>query len=405
MNFQFFIAKRYLFSKKSHNVINLISQISIVGVATGTMALIVVLSAFNGLENLVISLFNAFDPDLKISIKQGKTFDLQDIPIEELKKIEGLAFYAEVLEESALLKYRDQQYIATIKGVGNDFVKMSGIDSMITDGQFVLEEHERSFAIVGQGVAYSLSISVNDLFNPLTVYVPKRGVKASIMATDAFKSKRIQVGGVFSIQKDFDIQYVIVPIAFARDLLQYDTDVSAIEIGIAPGADVDLVQLKIQGLLGEKYHVKNRYQQHDFLYKIMKSEKWAVFLILSFIIILAAFNSIASITMIILDKKKDIGILRSMGADAQLIKGIFLTEGLLISLIGNLSGLALGALICFIQYKFEIIKFQGNFVADAIPVAMYATDFLYVFLTVFAIGLIAAWLPVRKIQPENIAIE
>ena len=413
MNFQFFIAKRYLFSKKSHNVINLISQISIVGVATGTMALIVVLSAFNGLENLVISLFNAFDPDLKVSIKQGKTFDLQDIPIEELKKIEGLAFYAEVLEESALLKYRDQQYIATIKGVGNDFVKMSGIDSMITDGQFVLEEHERSFAIVGQGVAYSLSISVNDLFNPLTVYVPKRGVKASIMATDAFKSfflsrmksKRIQPGGIFSIQKDFDMQYVIVPIAFARDLLQYDTDVSAIEIGIAPGADVDLVQLKIQGLLGEKYHVKNRYQQHDFLYKIMKSEKWAVFLILSFIIILAAFNSIASITMIILDKKKDIGILRSMGADAQLIKGIFLTEGLLISLIGNLSGLALGALICFIQYKFEIIKFQGNFVADAIPVAMYATDFLYVFLTVFAIGLIAAWLPVRKIQPENIAIE
>lgn len=404
MNLQFFIAKRYLFSKKSHNVINLISQISIVGVAIGTMALIVVLSAFNGLENLVISLFNSFDPDLKITIKQGKTFDMQDIPIEELKNIEGLAFYAEVLEESALLKYRDQQYIATIKGVGDDFVRMSGIDSMITDGQFVLEEHERPFAIVGQGVAYSLSISVNDLFNPMTVYVPKRGIQTNLMATNAFKTKRIQAGGVFSIQKDFDMQYVLVPIAFARDLLQYGTDVSAIEIAVTPGADVDLVQSELQGILGEKYHIKNRYQQHAFLYKIMKSEKWAVFLILSFIIILAAFNSIASITMIILDKKKDIGILRSMGADAGLIKRIFLTEGILISVIGNLSGLALGAAICFVQYKFEVIKFQGNFVADAIPVAMYISDFLYVFLTVFVIGLIAAWLPVRKIEPENIAI-
>jgi len=405
MNLQFFIAKRYLFSKKSHNVINLISQISIVGVAIGTMALIVVLSAFNGLENLVISLFNSFDPDLKVTIKQGKTFDIQEIPIEELKNIEGLAFYAEVLEESALLKYRDQQYIATIKGVGDDFVRMSGIDSMITDGQFILEEHERPFAIVGQGVAYSLSISVNDLFNPMTVYVPKRGIQTNLMATDAFKTKRIQAGGIFSIQKDFDMQYILVPIAFARDLLQYDTEVSAIEIAVAPGAELDLVQSKIQGVLGEKYHVKNRYQQHAFLYKIMKSEKWAVFLILSFIVILAAFNSIASITMIILDKKKDIGILRSMGADAWLIKRIFLTEGILISVIGNLSGLALGAAICFVQYKFEIIKFQGNFVADAIPVTMYISDFLYVFLTVFVIGLIAAWLPVRKIEPENIEIE
>ncbi|MBN4072169.1 ABC transporter permease [Flavobacteriales bacterium AH-315-E23] len=405
MNLPVFIAKRYLFSKKSHNVINWISGIAVVGVAIGTMALIVVLSAFNGLENLVISLFDSFDPDIKISIKKGKTFALSDFPSEELKKIEGVAYYADVLEESALLKYRDQQYIATIKGVGNDFVKMSGIDSMITDGQFQLEEYEKPFAIVGQGIAYSLSISVNDLFNPMTVYVPKRGVKVSLTATDAFKAKKIQVGGVFSIQKDFDTEYVIVPIDFARDLLQLDTKVSAVEIGIAEGADEDAVQMKIQELVGDNYHVKNRYQQHSFLYKIMKSEKWAVFLILSFIVILAAFNSIASITMIILDKKKDIGILRSMGADTSRIKKIFLMEGLLINLIGILGGLVLGAGICYAQYKFEIIKFQGNFVADAIPVAMYPTDFLYVFITVFIIGLIAAWLPVRKIQPENIAIE
>ena len=240
MNFPFFIATRYLFSKKSHNVINLISQISIVGVAIGTTALIVVLSAFNGLENLVISLFNSFDPDLKIYVKKGKTFDINEFPIEELKKIEGVVFYAEVLEESALLKYREQQYIATIKGVGEDFVKMSGIDSMMTDGEFILEEHEKPFAIVGQGIAYSLSISVNDLFNPMTVYVPKRGVKASLIATNAFNPKRIQAGGVFSIQKDFDMQYVIVPISFARDLLDYESHVSAVEVSVSPEADIDL---------------------------------------------------------------------------------------------------------------------------------------------------------------------
>lgn len=404
MNLPFFIAKRYLFSKKSHNVINWISGISVIGVATGTTALIVVLSAFNGLENLVISLFNSFDPDIKITVKKGKVFDHNSFPSADLRKLKGVAFYAEVLEESALIKYRDQQYIATIKGVGDDFVKMSGIDSMITDGAFLLEENERPFAIVGQGIAYSLSLSVNDLFNPMTVYVPTRGVKASINPKDAFKQKKIQAGGVFSIQKDFDMEYVLVPLSFARNLLQYKSEVSAIEISVAQGEDVAIVQERIVNLIGDDFHVKSRYQQHEFLYKIMKSEKWAVFLILSFIVLLAAFNSIASITMIILDKKKDIGILRSMGTDTARIKKIFLTEGLLISLIGNLCGLILGATICYIQMTFEVIKFQGNFVADAIPVAMYASDFIYVFMIVFAIGLLAAWLPVRRIQPENIVL-
>ncbi|MBL4656689.1 MAG: ABC transporter permease [Flavobacteriales bacterium] len=404
MNLPFFIAKRYLFSKKSHNVINWISGISVIGVATGTTALIVVLSAFNGLENLVISLFNSFDPDIKITVKKGKVFDHTSFPSEELKNLEGVAFYAEVLQESALVKYRDQQYIATVKGVGDDFVKMSGVDSMITDGDFVLEEHERPFAIVGQGIAYSLSLSVNDLFNPMTVYVPKRGVKASINATDAFKQKKIQAGGIFSIQKDFDMEYVLVPIKFARELLQYSSEVSAIEIGVKQGADVAEVQEEIAKVIGSEYHVKSRYQQHEFLYKIMKSEKWAVFLILSFIVLLAAFNSIASITMIILDKKKDIGILRSMGTETSRIKKIFLMEGLLISLIGNFSGLLIGAGICYTQATYEIIKFQGNFVADAIPVAMYFSDFIYVFLIVSLIGLLAAWLPVRRIEPEKIAL-
>ena len=400
MNFPFYIAKRYLFSRKSHNVINIISGISVAGVAIGTMALIVVLSAFNGLENLVISLFNSFDPDIKITLKEGKTFNTPGFPGTAIKDIEGVVYYTEVLEESALIKYREQQYIATIKGVSADFVKMSGLDSMITEGNLIFQEIDRPYAIVGQGIAYSLSLSINDVFNPLTVYVPRRGKMSVINPENAFISKKIQAGGIFSIQKDFDTQYILVPISFARDLLQFTTEVSAIEIGLDKGADVNLIKSKIKEITGENYEVKDRYEQHTFLYKIMKSEKWAVFLILTFILIIATFNSIASVTMIILDKKKDIGMLWSMGSDTGTIRKIFLAEGLLLSFFGNTGGLLLGVVIWYLQQTFKLIKFEGNFVADAIPVSMEAADFIYVFITVFVIGLIAAWLPSSRISPQ-----
>lgn len=402
MNFPVYIAKRYLFAKKSHNVINIISGISILGVTVGTLALVVILSAFNGLENLVISLFNSFDPDIKISIREGKTFNANSFPKEDIKNLSSVAYYTEVLEEQGLVKYREQQYIATVKGVSDDFIKMSGLDTMMTEGRLVFEEYERKYAIVGQGIAYSLSLTVSDHFNPMTIYMAKRGNKISLNPKDAFSTKKIQAGGIFSIQKDFDTKYILTPLSFVRELLNYKTEVSAVEIKLKDDVDVDQAKAQLKELVGDQYEVKDRYEQHDLLYKIMKSEKWAVYLILTFILIIAAFNSIASLTMLILDKKKDIGILWSMGCDIKLIRKIFLLEGVLISLIGNVAGMGLGAGICYIQIKYKLIEFQGNFVANSIPVAMELQDFIYVFLTVSAIGLVTAVLPARMIKPDKI---
>jgi len=400
LNLPFYIAKRYLFSRKSHNVINIISAISVIGVAISTMALIVVLSAFNGLENLVISLFNSFDPDIKITLKEGKTFDALAFPSEAIKKIDGVAWYTEVLEENALLKYSNRQYIATIKGVSDDFIEMSRLDTMIVEGDLFFEDRGLPYAVIGQGIAYSLSIRVSNFDNSVSIYVPKRGKKVSLNPENAFNTRKIRVSGVFSIQQDFDMEYMLVPLAFVRELLNYKTAISAIELGLHHDADRDKVQQEIQSQLvgtGTDYKVQTRYQQHEFLYKIMKSEKWAVFLILSFILIIATFNSIASVTMLIFDKKKDIAVLWSMGADMRLIRKIFLNEGLLISLSGNILGLLLGMLICWIQQTYKIVEFRGSFVTDFYPVKMELMDFVYVFTTVFVIGVIAAWFPVRQI--------
>ena len=398
MKFPFYIARRYLFSKKTSNAINFITAISVIGVGVGTFALIVVLSAFNGLENLVVSLFNSFDPDLKITLVEGKTFDQNKISKSAVSKIEGVAYYTEVLEENALLEHQKQQYIAKIKGVSNEFIKMSGLDSMISEGELKLEQNNQSFAIVGQGIAYSLSINPYDHFNPLVIYMPKSGNIKRTDPKNAFTRKTIHTAGVFSIQKDFDMEYVVVPIDFAKELIGKKDELSAVEIGLFANANTDIVQEKIKDLIGPEFIVKNRFQQHEFLYKIMKSEKLAVFLILTFILILATFNSVASVTMIIFDKQKDIGILSSMGAERNTIKSIFVTEGLLINLLGNISGITLGLLICYLQSTYGIIKFEGNFVTESIPVHVDWKEVICIFGTVLLIGLLAAWVPTRKIK-------
>jgi len=373
-------------------------------VSIGTLALVVVLSAFNGLENLVISLFDAFDPDIKITAVEGKTFNASSFPKEAIQKLDGLAYYVDVIEENALLEYRKQQYIGTIKGVEDAFLKMTGLDTMMTAGILQLEEHGVPQAIVGQGIANSLGISVNDQFNPLTVYMPKRGLKKTLNPNDAFITRKIHTSGVFSIQKDFDIKFVLVPLSFARDLLQYDQQISAVEIAIKEEANMHDIQEEIRQIVGSEFNVANRYEQHDFLYKIMKTEKWAVFLILTFILIIATFNSIASLTMIIMDKKKDIGILWGMGAEISLIKRIFFNESMMITFLGNISGLFIGSVICYLQQKYGLIKLGENFVTDSIPVSLQAQDLVYIFLTVTVIGLLASWLPIGRISTKSISI-
>lgn len=375
-----------------------------IGVTVGTMALLVVLSVFNGFDDLVRSLFNSFDPDLKITLNEGKTFSAADDRIQRVKKLDGIIYAAEVIEENALLTYGEKQYIATVKGVSDDFLRMSGIDSMIIEGKFVLKENKAPYAVVGQGIATYLTIGLNFL-TPIQIYVPKRTSTVTMNPEQAFTRRYIFPAGVFAIQQDFDSKYVLVPIDFARDLLGYSDEVSAVELKIRPGADPDRIQQQVEKTVGSDFKVKNRYQQQELLYRIMKTEKWAIFMILAFILFIASFNIIGSLTMLILDKKKDINTLRSLGTDLPRIRKIFFVEGWMISFVGAILGLLLGSLICWAQQTFGLIKIpgSGSFVIDTYPVSMEYMDFLFIFFAVLTIGFMAAWYPVRYITRRYLA--
>jgi lipoprotein-releasing system permease protein len=401
VNLSLYIAKRYLVSKKSHNIINIISIISVVGVMVGTMALIIVLSVFNGFETLVKSLFNTFDPDLKITLVEGKTFLPGEFAVEEVKNIPGVARFTEVFEETALLKYQNRQVLATIKGVSEDFEILSGLDTMIVHGDLLLQNGDLNYVVLGYGVAHVLGANLNDYVHPITVFAPRRGGFAMTLPEQAFTSRTIFPSGFFSIQQDFDTRYAIVPLRFARSLFGYENEVTAIEIGLQQGARVDRIKEKIKETAGGKFHVKDRYEQQELLYKIMKSEKLAIFLILGFILFIATFNIIGTLSMLILDKKKDIAVLHSMGASQTLIRRIFFAEGMLISFSGAILGMLLGALVCWIQIQFGVVPLHaggGSFIIDAYPVELQFMDFIYVFLLVLGIGLPAVWYPVRQIQ-------
>lgn len=403
MNFPFYIAKRYLFAKKSHNIINIISVISVVGVAIGTLALVVVLSVFNGFEDLVKSLYNSFNPDFQVTVKEGKTFHESEISRAAIEQIPGVISYTQVVEENALIKVKSEQYIVTLKGVSKDFLRNNPMDSMLVDGRFILEDNQNDFAIMGYLVAYHLGIRINDFANPMTVFVPKRTGKNLTVFEQSFNTGHLIPSSVFSIQQEIDSRYIIVPINFARKLLEYSTELTSIEVRINPEADADKIQKQIQTLAGNNFVVKNRYQQQELLYKIMKSEKWAIFSILTFIIIIAAFNVVGSISMLILDKRKDIAILFSLGADEKKLKKIFLQEGILITISGTLIGLIFGFILCYLQIQFGLIKLGGEtgaFVVDHYPVKMKLIDFVAVFSIVFFIGIAAAWYPVKRISSK-----
>ncbi len=369
MRVSLYIARRYLFAKKSQNAINIISGISMLGVAVGTLALVVVLSVFNGFDEVVKSLFNSFDPDIQITLVEGKTFTPDD-RFDALNHLPGVAVYSEILEENALLKYGERQHIATIKGVDESFIQVTGIDSMIYDGTMKLQDKNRPYAVVGQGVAYSLQVGLN-FINPLFVYMPKRVGQINIAnPDDAFRRKHIFPSGIFSIEQDYDSKYVIVPIGFMRELLEYKDEVTSVELKLDESIDPEHTQDQIIEILGPEFNVKNRAEQNELFYKVMKSEKWAIFLILTFILIIASFNIIGSLSMLIIDKKNDIKSLRNMGANKKLISRIFLIEGWLISITGSFIGMLLGVGISWVQDRFELLKLSGSgtFIIDAYPV-------------------------------------
>lgn len=408
MNLPFYIARRYLISKKSHNIINIISGISISGITIGTMALIVVLSVFNGFEELITSMFNSFNPDLMISPKNGKSFLIDSTAKAEIKNIEGLVYFTEVLEENVLLRYDNKQHIANIKGVSADYLRMNKLQNNMVEGEAILQHNGMNFAIIGAGVSYYLDFYQNDVNRSISIYAPNRKEGYSLNFNDAFNNQNILISGVFNVQQEFDSKYIITNIGFAKKLLGYENEISAIEIGLDPEADIDLIQKEISQLLGDDFFVKNRFEQQELLYKIMKSEKWAIFLILTFILIIATFNVIGSLSMLILDKKKDIQVLQSMGANTKLIKQIFVIEGSLISILGAVLGLFLGGLICWLQLQFGLISLgeaDGSFVVNNYPVKVQILDFIYIFLTVCLIGIAAAWIPARQISKKYLDVK
>jgi lipoprotein-releasing system permease protein len=401
LNFPLYIARRYFVSKKSHNIINIISGISVAGVTVGTMALIIVLSVFNGFQNLVISLFNSFSPDIQITLREGKTYDENSLDEERIRKIPGVVSLSRYIEENALVKYKEKQYIVTIKGVGEDYSRMSGLDTMMVEGKFKLQEGTQNFTVMGNGVAYFLRASLEDYLNPISIYVPRASAGFSGGFENAFNSEIIFPSGFFSVQQDFDSKYVLLPLRFVKKLLEYDHEITGVEIWLSKGSDHEYIQKEISRVAGDRFKVKNRFQQQETLYKIMKSEKWAIFLILTLILFIATFNVIGSLSMLIIDKKHDIAVLQCMGASQPLIKTIFLAEGMMISFFGALAGIILGGFICKLQEVYGFVKLGSpgsTFVVSTYPVDMQFPDFLFVFLTVMTIGFLAAWYPVYNIR-------
>lgn len=388
-----FIASRYLFAKKKHHVINIISIISVTGVLVGTAGLIIVLSVFNGFSGLVMSLYDSFDPDLKVSPVEGKNMTLPDGYIDNLQKIEGVQQVSQTLTENALVRYGERQYIATIKGVDSNFTMVSAVGEHLVDGVMMLNDSIGHLAVVGSGVAWSLSLSLRDPYSLMSIYVPNKGSEFSALnPAESFRLAVIRPAGVFSIQQDFDSKYMIVPLEFARDLTGNEKAVSAVELKLAKDANIAKVQQAVSELSGSSMVVQTRMEQHDFLYKILRSEKWAIYLILSFILIIAIFNITGSLSMLIIDKKQDIFTLSALGASPLLIRLIFLAEGMMITLTGAAAGLFTGWLLCFVQLKTGFIKIgnSDSFLIDAYPVTMETMDFVYTLGIVLLIGLLAS---------------
>ncbi|MBN1599087.1 MAG: ABC transporter permease [Bacteroidales bacterium] len=406
MNFSFFIARRYVFAKKSHNAINVIAAISIAGITVGTIAFITVLSVFNGFDSVVRSMFNSFYADMEIVPQLGKTFIISEEKISQLRNVEDVLDIGSIVQENALLVYGNRQTIGTVRGVSDNYADITGIDTMVIDGKYLLSDNGTPYAVVGRGIKYMLNMDIS-FVDVLKLIVPKRTKKIYLDQNRALNTKLIRPSGFFISQPELEIKYVIVPLKFAQTLFDYKNEISALEIKLDPDANLNRVQKKLQEIAGPDLYVKNRIQQNELLYKTMKSEKWAIFFILVFVLLVASFNVVGSLTMLIIEKKNDIQTLRHLGSNMNTIRKTFLIEGLMISFIGAIVGLVIGSLICFLQQEYGIVKLQGagSFIIDAYPVKIMFRDILLVLISISAIGFIASWYPIRFITRRYLTDE
>ena len=404
-----FIATRYLLAKKSHNLINIITWISIVGISVASFALIAVLSAFNGLEDVISSLNNRLTPDIQIASIVGKTIDLQSFPSDKLLSIQGVDYAVPSITEDALIRANDKQHIGQVKGVGIDYEKVERIkDVVFNQDELLLSDDDYDFAVPGAGVAWYLGINVYDPYAVVRVYVPKRGNASSMSLENSFNSGVLTVQSVFSTEQEMDEKVVLVPFQWLSELLEYENKATEMELFLSPNADARKIKKEVKSVLGDGFVVKDQHEQQETLYKIMHSEKWAVYAILTFILILATFNVVGSLSMLMIDKRKDTEILKAMGADKRFIHHVFLNEGLLISVVGGIIGLILGILIVLMQQRFGFIKFGsggGNYIVDAYPVLLKMKDVFIIFVTILAVGCTSAFLTVLHAMKKSFSLK
>lgn len=406
MNFPFYIARRYLLSKKSHHAINIISGVSVCGVAIASAALIVILSVFNGFQDMVSDLFTAFDPQLKITPATGKYMVADAEELEKVRAYKDIAVYTETVEDQALLMLNNRQVMATVKGVDDNFEELTHIDDILVgDGEFETSVDIIDYAVPGYMLLQQLGVTEN-FATPITVYAPTEGEEIDMTdPSESFNQEELFSSGVaFRVnQAKYDNNYVITNIAFARRLFERQGYVSAVELRLKGGTDIGSAKSAIKKILGEEYVVRDRYEQQEDTFKIMNIEKFISYIFLTFILMIACFNIIGSLSMLIIDKKDDAVTLRNLGATDKQIANIFLYEGRMISIVGAVIGLVLGIALCFVQQKYGLVKFgkdTTSYIINAYPVSVHFLDVLLVLGTVIVVGFASVWYPVKSLTKK-----
>lgn len=400
MNIALYIAKRYFFSKKRKNAVHIITGISVLGVAVGTLALVVVLSVFNGFESLIKSMYHPVSSDFVVRSVIAKDFSVDAIDFDALKELASWQSIQEVYEEKVLLRYDDREQIAKIRGVNQPFSHDSlAIENYIIKGNSFRYAPNQS--IIGQSLAYTLSISAGQFSKPLKVFVPNTKSKANSMSERPFMETFLYVSGIYSVQPTYDASYVITSLQDVQLFLDRPNRLTQIELNLASPSSFDF-QEELQSFFGADFEVKNRYQQNEFLYKVLQTEKWAIFFILSFILLIATFNIVASVIIIILEKRHDIISLIAIGVPEKTLQSIFFYEGLLITFFGALLGLFLGIGLCLLQQKFGLLQLgtQGSFIVNTYPVEVQLPDVLFIILTVVSIGVLITLIPVKILKKK-----
>ncbi|XZF12591.1 FtsX-like permease family protein [Chitinophagaceae bacterium MMS25-I14] len=396
------LASRYLRGKRSANAVPVLSRISMLAIAVGSCALIVLFSVFNGFENVVQDLYKAFYPDIRITAAKGKFFEPPAKANASLMQMPGIAFTSRVIEDNVLVNGNDEQIVVTLKGVDPAYFHVNDLSQYIAEGVDTVSSVPTATAIIGQQIEEQLGTDVHNAFNDLSLYYPDANSENLVQnPQSAFRTLRLRPEGVFHIQDDFDSKYVLAPLPFAEELFDENGHVSAIEIKLKPGTNAEELKRNIQAAFGSSYKVETRFEQNRTLYMVMRTEKWAVYAILLMVLLIASFNMVGALSLLVLEKRKDMAILRAMGAEGATIRSIFLLEGMLWAFTGGALGLIAGTLLCLGQQHFQWIKLGGSFIITAYPVAMQPTDFIVVICTVLVVGMLAGWYPAKRAKQTD----